>query len=183
MSIPKKRKSPKTGIREPILKAASILKYGKVSKVEETSEKKLKMLQNWLLSGRKITARQCSRMWGYDRCADGIFKLRRVMNIETVLVFGKDRFLKPVRYAVYKYLGQRPSIRKDDRLTATSSETTYKFTHRFMMKPAELKKHIAEYVEKQLRTPVNSIKMPTKKRNYVFVSSGLGPLIFNIIQK
>lgn len=113
---------------------------------KQNKVEKLQLLRNWLLSGRTITARQCSKMWGYDRLSDGIWKLRREgMRIESPLHSGKDRFLNDVHYAVYKWLGEIPKI---NFRSNHGKVKTYDFWHKYPMTLAQVKSHIRNYVKK-----------------------------------
>ena len=58
---------------------------------------KIQKLRKHIASGKSITASQSVRMWGYHRLADGIWKLRKDMNIKAEIRQGKDG-----HYAVYK---------------------------------------------------------------------------------
>lgn len=58
---------------------------------------KIQKLRKHIAQGKSITARQSAAWWGYYRLADGIWKLRKEMNIKTIPRQGKDG-----QYAEYK---------------------------------------------------------------------------------
>lgn len=121
---------------------------------------KKQLVKNWFLSGRTLTHRQCSRMFGADRLADIVFNLRQEgMNIESPLQDGKDRFLNDVHYSKYKWLGEKPVIKfvsTDKKLKVKR----YNFFHKYPMPLAKVKLNIQAYIHK-LKTRVK--KMETVK--------------------
>lgn len=58
---------------------------------------KIQKLRKHIASGKSITAAQSVAWWKYHRLADGIWKLRKEMDIETIQRQGKDG-----HYAEYK---------------------------------------------------------------------------------
>jgi hypothetical protein len=123
---------------------------GKISKIQ--------LVKNWLLSGRTLTHRQCSQLFGADRLADIIYKLRKSgLRISGPLNYGEDRFLNKVRFSRYKWLGELPVIRK--KASKKKGYQSYVFIHRFPMKPLAVRIHILNYLHKQ-RHRVKSIVFP-----------------------
>lgn len=143
--------------------------------------KKLQV-QKWLLSGRTITARQCTRMYGADRLADIIYQLKEQgggMNIQTIIVHGTDRNLDPVHYAKYKWLGETPrivfkSINKHKFII-------YDFYHKYPMAVPKIKRHIADFLKKN--NAVASLMRYSKKNSEVFVTAGKNTFFFHISNK
>lgn len=147
-----------------------IIQTQKISKKE--------LVKNWLLAGRTITHRQCSRMFGGDRLADIIYKLRgEGMKINAPLKAGQDRFLNAVHYAVYKWAGEKP--RFAFRIRAMSI-TTYHMFHRYAMTTALKKNHVKKFMEK-----IAAIKKINyqKKRNVIVVHSASRTYLFWIYLK
>lgn len=58
---------------------------------------KIQKLRKHIASGKSITAAQSVAWWKYHRLADGVWKLRKDMNIKAEIRQGKDG-----HYAVYK---------------------------------------------------------------------------------
>lgn len=58
---------------------------------------KIQKLRKHIKQGKSVTASQSVAWWGYHRLADGIYKLRKEMNISKEMRQGKD-----CQYAVYK---------------------------------------------------------------------------------
>ena len=137
---------------------------------------KIKLLENWLLSGRTITARKASQMWGYDRAADGIYKLRkRHMRIATTTMSGKDRFLNDVEYGVYKWLGEIPVITYKG---TNGKAEVYTFRHQYPMKTHAIKTHAKDY----LRLKKVTIKKMRLAKGILTINTNAGKKIF-IIEK
>lgn len=139
--------------------------------------RKIDLLKNWLLSGKTITSRQCSIRYGYDRAADGIWKLRRAgMNIDTEMKAGVDRFNNPVEYAVYRWAGEKPKIRL---LKKNELGNLYSFTHVYPITVAKIKKRVQEFLKKEkVAKWVHS-----KKHSRMIAYVGRNYRIFTIKQK
>lgn len=58
---------------------------------------KIQKLRKHLANGKSITQSQAWDWWKYQRLGDGIYRLRKEMNINTEMRKGKD-----CMYAVYK---------------------------------------------------------------------------------
>lgn len=128
---------------------------------------KIQLVKNWLLSGKSITHRQSSKMYGYDRLADGIWKLRNPphnMNIATIPTTGQDRFLNAVEFATYKWQGEKPKIVYEG--TLKDDTKVFSFVHRYPMKPYQIAKHIRDYVTNKLREQIKTIRVTKLKKNW-----------------
>jgi hypothetical protein len=104
------------------------------------------LIRRWLLQGYPLTARQASQKFGADRMSDIVLKLRREgMNIQSFpLESGKDRFMNPVHFSKYRWLGETPMICFDH---DSRNVKIYYFHHQYPMTAAMIKKHIIRYCE------------------------------------
>lgn len=124
--------------------------------VQKISKKQL--VKNWLLSGRSITHRQCSKMFGADRLSDIIFRLRKEgMLIESPLQPGKDRFLNDVRFSKYRWQGEVPRIGFSHISKSDKKTKVYSFQHRYPMDLRRVKRHVKDYVSKKLKASVKKM--------------------------
>lgn len=143
--------------------------------------KKLQV-QKWLLSGRTITARQCTRMYGADRLADIIYQLKEQgggMNIQTIIVHGTDRNLDPVHYAKYKWLGETPRI--VFKHINKHKFIIYHFYHKYPMTVPKIKRYITEFLKKNKAVPY--LMQYSKKHNVVTLMVGEKGYFFHIFNK
>lgn len=157
----------------------------KESAIKKTLNTKLQKVKRWLLSGRTITASQSTRWYGYQRLADGIFKLRNPpynMNIETIPTENVDRDLNPVRYGKYRWLGEIPLIILRHRASPKHKAATYDFIHAYPMRAHQAKKHIIEYLKRGRITVKKIGVLRSNIKSMILASTNKGTRIFVLQQ-
>jgi hypothetical protein len=148
---------------------------------------KLQLVKNWLLSGKPITHRTSSRMFGYDRLSDGIWKLRRPpysLNIATIIKQGEDRFLNKVQYGEYRWQGETPLISfKDIHVDLSGGKGTrmYDFWHVHPMKADTVRMHIRNYLRQSRKVKViTRLGFSKNNRSQVIAVTDQGTSLFLI---
>lgn len=171
-------------LRDKLTKQMAIQAKSVIQKLQEKTGKqkviKKLLVKEWLLQGKTITARQCSRLFGADRLSDIIFNLRKEgMIIESPLNPGKDRFSNDVEFSIYRWMGESPRITKRKKRGQTP---TYNFLHHYPMGNAVIKKRITQYLALREKTKVIKIGF-LKGGNRVLCSTPRGSKLFVINYK